>query len=169
MDLIDLISDRLSKALKLIAAVWIFGLSLLILVDVLARGALNQPILGIKELVANSIAMIAFLQLPYTVRIGGMLRAEIIDQMLSSRQRCYFMAFFYLLAALLFALIAYACWDPMLRAIASGEYEGEGGFRVPTYPVRTAIVVCSLIASINFILVAIKAIARGELPKGDRK
>lgn len=169
MNLIDTVSDRLSKGLKLIAAVWIFLLSLLILLDVLARGAFDQPILGIKELVANSIVMIAFMQLPYTVRIGGLLRAEIVDQIMTKRQRKFLLALAYILGALLFFFVTYACWNPMLRSWASGEYEGEGGFRVPTYPVRTAIVVCSMIATINFLLAAYAAIVHDRLPSGDEK
>lgn len=161
--------DWLSRGLKLIAAVWIFLLSLLILTDVLARGVFNQPILGIKELVANSIVMIAFLQLPYTVLLGGMLRAEIIDIWLSPFQRRILLTITFLLGGLLFLLVAIAGWEPMLRSWASGEYEGEGGFRVPTYPVRTAIVVCGGLAAINYLLIAIKALVSGELPQGERK
>lgn len=156
---IDSASDKVSRALKLVAAVWLFSLSLMILADVLARGLFDRPILGIKEMVANSIVIIAFLQLPYTVRIGGMLRAEIIDAWLSRRARTAIMIIAYLLGALLFLLIAVASWEPMLRAWASGEYEGEGGFSVPTYPVRTIIVIGSALAAINYILSALRAVS----------
>jgi hypothetical protein len=43
----------------------------------------------------------------------------------------------------------------MLRAWESLEYEGEGGLRVPTYPVRTIIVFCGALGALNFLALAI--------------
>ena len=164
MHLIDKASDLISRALQLVAAVWLFAVSLMILADVVARGLFDRPILGIKELVANSIVIIAFLQLPYTVRIGAMLRAEIIDGWLSPAGLRILLAVAYVLGAVLFFLIVVASWEPMLRAWATGEYEGEGGLRVVTYPVRTVIVAGSVLATVNFILLAIGTLRGAPLP-----
>jgi len=145
---------RIARTLKLIAAVWLFALSIFILTEVIAR-LINVNVAGLKEVIANSIVVIAFLQLPYTVRIAGMLRAEVIDELVSHKTALTLKKLGYFLSAILFAAVAYAGWAPMLRAWASGEYEGEGGFRVVTYPVRTVIVFCSALGAINFLLLAL--------------
>ncbi len=154
MAALDRILDRIARTMKLVAAVWLFLLSIFILIEVLARLA-NISLAGLKEVVANSIVVIAFLQLPYTVRIGGMLRAELIDDMVPGSVSLVLRRLAFLLGALLFGAVAYAGWTPMLRAWATGEYEGEGGFRVVTYPVRTAIVLCSALGALNFLMLAL--------------
>jgi hypothetical protein len=48
-----------------------------------------------------------------------------------------------------------------------GEYEGEGALRVPTYPVRIAIVLLSALAAINYLVLLLNElglIASEELP-----
>ncbi len=156
MQKIDSIMETVARAMKLVAALWIFSLSLFILVEVLARGVFNIPIVGLKEIIANSIVIIAFLQLPYTVRIRAMLRADIIDNIVGPKAAAYMERGSFLLGAILFATVAYAGWEPMLRAWASLEYEGEGGFRVPTYPVRTVIVIGGALGAVNFLLLALR-------------
>lgn len=154
MGLLDRISEKISQALMVIAAAWMFGIALLILVDVVARGALDVPVLGIPELIANSIVAIAFLQLAYTVRIRAMLRAEVIDGLVGPSARRTLLILGLLLGAAFFAMIAWAGWIPMLESWASAEYEGEGGMRVPVYPVRTLVVFCSFLAAVNYTLAA---------------
>lgn len=156
MDSVNGALGVVAKGMKLIAAIWIMLLSIFILIEVVARGVFNIPIIGLKEVVANSIVIIAFLQLPYTVRIGGMLRAEVLDSVLPGSVTRLLTRLAFLLGACLFAAVAYAGWGPMLRAWASGEYEGEGGFRVPTYPVRTVIVFGSALGAINFLIIALR-------------
>ena len=54
--------------------------------DVLLRNLLNHPIDGVAELVATSIIIIVFLQLPATLRHGRMSRADLfIDPFLQRR------------------------------------------------------------------------------------
>jgi TRAP-type C4-dicarboxylate transport system permease small subunit len=155
MDILDRVLDLIAKTMKIIAAVLLFMLSIFILVEVLAR-AVNIPITGLKEIVANSIVIIAFLQLPYTIRIGGMLRAGVIESLIGPRSAEVILRLAYVLGAVLFGLVAYAGWTPMLRAWASGEYEGEGGFRVVTYPVRIIIVLGGVLGALNFLMLAIR-------------
>jgi TRAP-type C4-dicarboxylate transport system permease small subunit len=161
---VDMFLDRIARGMKLVAAVWLFALSIFILIEVVARGVLDIPIVGLKEVVANSIVIIAFLQLPYTVRIRAMLRADIIDGVVGERAAGYMQRVAFLLGAILFAAVAYAGWEPMLRAWATLEYEGEGGFRVPTYPVRTMIVIGGALGAVNFLLLAIRGVPDDAVP-----
>lgn len=158
MTWLDTVLDKIARGMKLVAAIWLFALSIFILVEVVARGVLNIPIIGLKEVVANSIVIIAFLQLPYTVRIRAMLRADIIDSVVGKTAASRLERVAFLLGAILFAAVAYAGWEPMMRAWATLEYEGEGGFRVPTYPVRTMIVVGGALGAVNFLLLALRGV-----------
>ena len=158
MEMLDTVIGKISQTFKIIAAVWMFFLSIMILVDVLARGVISAPILGVPELIANSVVAIAFLQLPYTVRVRAMLRAEVVARIFRKNGQRTLMVFGLLTGAAFFALIAWAGWTPMVQSLLTGEYEGEGGLRVPVYPVRTLVVICSFLAAINYVLAA-----RGEL------
>lgn len=156
LDAVDLALAHISRTIKIVAALGLFSLSLFILADVVSRGLLSVPLIGLKEMIANSIAIIAFLQLPYTVRIGGMLRVEILDTKLPPHVHEVLKRLIWVLGGLLFAIVAYAGFDPMIRSWVSGEYEGEGGFRVPSYPVRATIVFGSALGAANFFMLALR-------------
>ena len=71
-------SDRISKALMVLAAMWAFALTFLILADVIGRGVFSAPINGTAELVTASIVIIVFLQAGYAIRSRSMLRADFL-------------------------------------------------------------------------------------------
>ena len=157
--LLDWASEKLSRALYFIAAAWMFFFALLILLDVLARGMFNMPILGIPEIVGNSVVSIAFLQLGHTIRMKAMLRAEIIDTVLGPTAKHSLNTLWLVVGAIFFGMIAFASWDGMFQSWATGEYEGEGGLRVPVYPVRTILVISSWLACLNYLLLAWRELA----------
>ena len=96
-----------------------------------------------------------------------MLRSELLLNALGPKGHVVLEALTGLLGILLFALIAWASWDPMMRAISAHEFEGHASFQVPTWPLKTTIVVCSILAALNYLMVAIKAFVLGEAPKAD--
>ena len=69
------LTDRLTKFLMIFGAVWAFVLCFFILADIIFR-ALNMPVSGTKEIVANSVVMIVFMQVGFAVRSQSMLRAD---------------------------------------------------------------------------------------------
>jgi TRAP-type C4-dicarboxylate transport system permease small subunit len=158
MNILDAALNVVSQLLKYIAAILLVLVAGLIAVDVGMRFFFNAPIIGVAEIVANGILIIAFLQLTYAVRIDGMLRSELLMSKLSGRPKAFFDALTALLGALLFVLIAWASWDSMVRAIAVQEFEGHVSFPIPTWPVRVAIVSCSILAAVNYLMIAIKAL-----------
>lgn len=154
---------RLNATLHYAAALWLFGLAVVILVDVSGRGLFNTPLQGTAEIVANSVVSIAFLQLCHAVREGRMLRVELLDAMLPAGGIRVVQSAGCLLGALLFAAIAVASWEPMLNAWRIREYAGyEGSLRIPVYPVRTLIVAMAGLAMLNYLLMGFLAAARGE-------
>ncbi|THV12656.1 TRAP transporter small permease [Rhizobium rhizophilum] len=164
MHKIDIALDVVSQLLKYIAAILLGLVAVLIAADVAMRFVFNAPIIGVAEIVANGILIIAFLQLTYAVRIDGMLRSELLISKLSGRPKSVFDAVTAILGALLFILIAWASWDSMVRAIAVQEFEGHVSFPIPTWPVRVAIVSCSILAAINYVMIAIKSLLGPDHP-----
>jgi TRAP-type C4-dicarboxylate transport system permease small subunit len=105
---------------------------------------------------------IAFLQVSYSIRLGGMLRAEIINSVVSPGIARGLRVVGYLLGVALFATLAYASWEPMLFSWSIGEFHGEGAMRVPAYPVRTVLVVIGGLAAVNYALLAWREIEAGR-------
>jgi TRAP-type C4-dicarboxylate transport system permease small subunit len=160
MQRFDRVLDVLSQFLKYTAAILLVFVAGLIAVDVGMRFFFNKPIIGVAEIVSNGILIIAFLQLTYAVRIDGMLRSELLINALSGRSKAMCDAVTALLGALLFLLIAWASWDSMVRAIAVQEFEGHVSFPIPTWPVRVAIVFCSILAALNYLMITAKSLIR---------
>ena len=50
-----------------------------------------------------------------------------------------------------FAVIAYASWPNTVRAWRMGEWEGEGAIRFPVYPMRTILLVGSVVLAVAFL------------------
>lgn len=152
-----------NRLLHMLASVWLFVLALVILADVLGRGLLNSPLVGTAEIVANSVVAIAFLQLSHSIRMGGMLRAEILEPFLPRAVARGLRVIGSLLGVILFSAIAWSAWDPMLEAWRIGEYAGnEGSLKVPTYPVRTLLVCMSCLAALNYMIMACRPFNASE-------
>jgi TRAP-type C4-dicarboxylate transport system permease small subunit len=162
VDAIDNVVSRINRVLHMLAAGWLVVLAFFILADVLGRGLFSLPIQGTPELVANSVVTIAFLQVSYSIRLGGMLRAEIVNMIVSPGVARALRVIGYVLGAALFATLAYAGWEPMMFSWSIGEFHGEGAMRVPAYPVRTVLVVIGGLAAINYALLAWREVEAGR-------
>jgi len=147
------ISDRLTKFLMVLAATWAFGLCFLILTDIVFR-AFNMPLQGIKELVANSVVMIVFLQVGFAVRSRSMLNADFLVHLFGPRVRRVLAVAGFLLGAAFFLILLHGGIEPASRSFINGEYDGEGALRVPVWPARYTILLGSAIAAFNYLLLA---------------
>ena len=155
--MLDSALQLISKAMMVIAATLLVLVALLIATDVFGRGLFNTPIIGVAEVVINGLVIIAFLQLPYTVRIGGVLRTELMDMLAPPPIKRFLWLAGYLLGAFLFAILAKAEWGNMVNAFINGEFEGHVTFAVPVFPSRLAIVAGSILAAITYLVMAIPA------------
>ncbi len=153
------VADRLNQALMVLAAFWGFILAVVITVDVVGRGLFAMPLTGSLEIVTNSIIVIAFLQLGYAVRSRSMLRADFLVHFLPGKLRQGLAFLGYLAGAFVFGLLVAACVEPAMDAWHSGEFEGEGALRVPTWPMYGVILLGSGLASLNYIILAWLALA----------
>jgi|TARA_B110000263_G_scaffold51329_2_gene42974 TRAP-type C4-dicarboxylate transport system permease small subunit len=154
---IDIWSARISRALMVIAAMWAFLLAFYILIDVVGR-AFGYPLKGTHELVKNAIVMIAFMQTAYCVMARSMLRADFILHLLGGKTETFINSAGYILGALFFAGLFLGTIEPAWHAIVSGEFEGEGALRVPTWPARVVVLFSAGLLVINYMILALKEI-----------
>ena len=154
---IDIWSSRLSRGLMVVAAMWAFLLAFYILIDVVGR-AFGFPLKGTHELVKNAIVMIAFMQTAYCVMARSMLRADFILHLLGGKPERIINSAGYILGALFFAGLFIGTIEPAWHAIITGEFEGEGALRVPTWPARVVVLLSAGLLVINYMILALKEI-----------
>jgi len=156
-------SDRLSKFLMVVAAAWAFGLSFLVLGNIIGRFAFDAPIYGTAEMVAASIVIIVFLQVGYAIRSRSMLRADFLVEHLPQWLQRTFLAIGYFLGAAFFLMIITGGWEESILSFVEGEFEGEGALRVPSWPARWTVLAGSGLAVINYLVMAYIDVFRPEL------
>ncbi len=157
-------NDAITKTLMILAAGWAFILCFFILADIIFR-AMNMPLQGTKEIVANSVVMIVFLQVGYAVRSRSMLNADFLVTHFPKWLQKTLIIFGLLLGAGFFFLLLKAGIKPALRSFANGEFDGEGALRVPVWPARWMIIIGAGLAGVQYILLCILEIFDLE-PKG---
>jgi TRAP-type C4-dicarboxylate transport system permease small subunit len=144
-------TDWLTKTLMIIGAIWAFSLCFVALTDIILRST-NIPISGTKEIVANSVVIIVFMQVGYAVRSGSMLRADFLVIMLPGRVQKILTVLGLMLGALFFLFLLDAAIEPAMRSFRRGEFDGAGALQVPVWPARWAIVVGAGLAGFNYLL-----------------
>ena len=127
------LSDKLTKFLMIFGAVWAFVLCFFILADIIFR-AVNLPLSGTKEIVANSVVIIVFMQVGFAVRSQSMLRADFLVAMFPAWVSRILLILGLILGAVFFFFLLKAGITPALRSFANGEFDGEGALRVPVWP-----------------------------------
>ena len=159
MNLIIKFSDRLSKVLMVVAAVCAFGLTFLILLNIIDRALFD----GVAEIVTTSIVIIVFLQAGYAIRSRSMLRADFLVSRFSGTFQKMLLVFGYLLGAAFFLMVIWGGWEDAVRDFVDMNYEGEGALHVYTWPARWAVMFGSLIALLNYLVLAYVDVFRPDL------
>lgn len=155
-------SDKLAKFMMVMAAVWAFILTFVIMTDIVGRGVFNDPFNGVREIVANSIVIIVFLQAGYAIRSRSMLSADFLVDRFPPLVRRIALGIGYLLGAVFFALIIWGGWTFAIDSWVGGEFEGEGALRVPSWPTRFIILIGSALAVINYLVLAYLDVVRSR-------
>ncbi|MBR9762017.1 MAG: TRAP transporter small permease [Rhodobacteraceae bacterium] len=155
---LDRIADAVMGGANVVATLWILGLMVLIVCDILGRETLGHPIAGVPEMVKFSIVGIVFLQISHTHRKGEMIRSDGILGMVRGRWPRAALAL-ELLAQLCGAAfagaLAWAVWPKVVRAFERGEMEGvQGHFTLPVWPFLFLIVLGSVLLAASFLLTA---------------
>ncbi len=150
--MIGRLTDWVTRALLVAAALLGFALSFIVVIDVAGRVLFNSPLKGTPEMVSISIVMICFLQAGYAIRSGGMINVDFIVVRLPVAIQSYVMAISALLGVAFFGLVCWGSFDPALHAWNSSEFEGEGALRVPAWPARFIVVVGTALAAFAYLL-----------------
>lgn len=146
----DLVT-RSTNALSTVSAFWAILLAGIFLWDIIGREAFDKPFPGTHEIVGNSIVGILFLELPSSIKRGAMLRTVFVYDAVKALWRQWIDCASYALGILLFLAIVFGGWDAMVVSWKIGEIEGAGAFEVPIAPVRTLIIVFSIICVLVYV------------------
>jgi TRAP-type C4-dicarboxylate transport system permease small subunit len=170
----NLISNAFSSfvaGLNSVGTVLIFGLVVMINLDVISRFLFNAPIDGVTELVELSIVAIVFLQLGDAVRNGRLTRSEGLYSKLQEknpRLAHVLGAVFDLAGAAFFVTIIFGGIPRFIDAWERDYFSGiRGIFIVPVWPVRLILVIGSLTVVFVFLGLARKHLAALVSKSGD--
>ena len=159
---------RLVYVLLAIAAALAFALSFLVVADVVGRAFFSRPVQGTPEMVSMSIVIICFLLAGYAVQSRSMIYTDAIVGLFGWRGHVWTAFASGVLGGTFFLFVAWGTWEPLLHSLASGEYEGEGALRVPTWPARLGVLVGASLVSLNYLVQAVASfmsLVRGIPPE----
>jgi TRAP-type mannitol/chloroaromatic compound transport system permease small subunit len=131
---------------------WIAVITVIITADILGRTLFNAPLIGVPEIVKVSVVAIVWLQMAHTLKIGGHIRSDVVLDQLSPRGKAAVNVLAALLGTFVFGFLVYSAWPQMIEGWRVGEFEGELPVRVPTYPVRTILIVGAALTFVEFIV-----------------
>ena len=108
--------------LQSIAAIWLIIVALTIFAEVTFR---NLGIfLGADQIVQNSVPAIVFLQVPFAIASGTMLRTTLIYDFFKKRGKMIINILSYAIGIMLFTGIAVGGWTDMIKGWEIREYQG---------------------------------------------
>lgn len=151
-----------------IGTAWVFILLIIINLDIFSRFLFNRPIRGVPEIVSLSIVALVFMQIAHTLKVGRLTRAETllnVFRRIFPRGAAVLEGVFHLVGAGLFWLILRGSYPMFIKAWTIDEYVGaEGDFMAPVWPVKLIILIGSVAAIIQFLLLAIEDFKRAITP-----
>ena len=138
----------------IIWAIWLILVAITIFAEVTFRNF--GLFLGADQIVQNSVPAIVFLQVPFAIASGTMLRTTLIYDFFKERGKRIVNRISYIIGVLLFTGIAVGGWTDMIKGWEIGEYQGIGAIEFPVYPIRTVIIFSSIIIVIIYSTLIIK-------------
>lgn len=149
-------NDKFVSVFKYIASTLLVFIGLLIFVDIILREIFNRTIIGVPEIVANFVVIIAFMQFAYSISVKGMLRSDLILNLLPKSFAIYLETLANTLGIIFFGLLAWASYDSMIESYLTSEFEGHTAFKFPTLPVKATIFIFSCLSSYTYALCIFK-------------
>jgi TRAP-type C4-dicarboxylate transport system permease small subunit len=159
-----------TRVLNVVGTLLILAMALVVNADVIGRNLLLYPLPGVLEFVGLSIVAIVFLQMANTLREDRHVANDVLMRLVGDarpRVAAALYAAFYLIGALLMAVIVYFVWPIVLDNYYGGFYRGTAGvIEIPTWPFIAAVVVGAAATAIQYLLLAWRAFAQafGRVP-----
>ena len=142
----------LLKGLHVIGAGLVFLLMAVIVSDVFGRAFFGRPVTGAPELVRVGLVALLFLGVAQTLRHDRHIRATILKGRVSRRAGAGLDLLANSCGLIVFVLLCYSSWGLAREAWRINEFEGAGALRVPTYPLRTIILLGGFLTVIQLIV-----------------
>lgn len=128
------------------------------LADIGGRILFNRPLSGVPEIVAMVIVAILFLQIPHAVAARSLIQSDMLLEALRATHPRLAYAVTALssgIGALVFAMIVYASWRFLMRAIENADTYGTPGvFEFPQWPLRAVVVLGAAWTVVEFLKLA---------------
>ena len=134
------IDERLGRVetwFNLVAAIFIFALMLIGIVQVLGRTLFNAPIPAYIDLVELSMATFAFLGVSYCQRLGGHVRMDWLVKMVKGRAHWAMEIMSTLIALFIIGVLAWYGFDHFQRAYHLGDSTIDA--ELPVWPSKLLI------------------------------
>jgi len=136
--LIDTALTKVENLLVNLAALFIFGLMIIGVVQIVIRLIWNLPIPGYIDYVEQSMAVIAFVGIGYAERLGAHIRMDYLMQSLVGRAQLAAEFIATLIAWITIGFLTYATWFSFLRAWQLGDSTMD--IQLPVWPAKLAVV-----------------------------
>jgi len=154
----------LTRALNVLGTALILAMVIAVNADIVGRNLFNHPLPGVLEFVGLSIVAIVFLQMANTLREDRHVSNDILMHVVAAwrpRLAAVFYASFFLIGALLMALIVWFVWPIVVENYEHGYFKGTTGvIEIPTWPFLAAVVVGAAATTVQFLLLAWRTLAR---------
>ncbi len=135
MQALERMEDRVARGLALVGSIGVLALLVHVTADVVSRNLFRLPIPATNEIVSRYyMVLIAFLPLAWVERNRSMVSVELLDMAMSPAMKRASDALVALLAAVIYAVIAWVTWAEALRAFNTGSFVDVLGRRVPVWP-----------------------------------
>lgn len=147
--------DKFLVASNVLGSVWIITIAILVNADVLSRALLGRAIVGVPEIVSQTIVAIVFLQMALTLKVNRFIRSDALTSRLVGRSPGVvrgLSVFNNLSGCVVSIILIFPSWTLLTRAIEKGEYVGEyGHFTMPVWPLKMIIVVGAIALGLQYI------------------
>jgi TRAP-type mannitol/chloroaromatic compound transport system permease small subunit len=121
-----------------LAALFIFGLMVVGVAQIIVRLVWNLPIPGYIDYVEQSMAVIAFAAIGYAERVGAHIRMDYLMQSLAGRAQLIAEFIVTAIAWVTAGLLTYATWFSFLRAWQLGDSTMD--IQLPVWPAKLVVV-----------------------------
>jgi TRAP-type mannitol/chloroaromatic compound transport system permease small subunit len=138
---------RVESALTLASGLFIMGVMLLSVANILGRKLFNLPVDGYIDWMIQAVPVMAFLGISYVQRLGGHIRMDIVVRALKGRA-LWVVEFIGILVMFLIALaLIYGTWNHASRAFRLGDSTTD--INLPIWPVKAMVTLMLMLFAVR--------------------
>ena len=134
---LDLAYSKLENLLNLAAAIAIFALMIIGVVQIIGRTVFNLGIYGYVDWIEQFAVIYAILGIAYCQRYGSHIRMEIVLSLMRGRLLWAMEAFGVIVGLVIVGLLIDTSWDHFMRAFTRGDSSMD--IKLPVWPAKLAV------------------------------